>query len=301
MTNQGARPAYVLSQAWRMMRTSLWLTAVSSLTIALALTLVGLFATVLFNASVLMRELGQSLTLSVYLNENATAEQADAVRTKLEGHKGIKKVRALTRDQDRARNKKLLSKDLLEGLDEAAIPAQPMLEVEIDADLASRGDVEALLTWTQALRGVESVQDVEFGAEKLRLLFALVGIARSIGVVLTVVLLASAMFFVFSTIRLAVLSRRDEIEILSLVGATPSFIRLPFLAEGALQGLAGAVLAAVLLGLMHLELRSLVRDVYMLNVSWSLLPPGMVVWLVLGGPTVGVCASALSVGRYLRV
>jgi cell division transport system permease protein len=284
-----------------MMRTSLWLTAVSSLTIALALTLVGLFATVLFNASVLMRELGQSLTLSVYLNENATAEQADAVRTKLEGHKGIKKVRALTRDQDRARNKKLLSKDLLEGLDEAAIPAQPMLEVEIDADLASRGDVEALLTWTQALRGVESVQDVEFGAEKLRLLFALVGIARSIGVVLTVVLLASAMFFVFSTIRLAVLSRRDEIEILSLVGATPSFIRLPFLAEGALQGLAGAVLAAVLLGLMHLELRSLVRDVYMLNVSWSLLPPGMVVWLVLGGPTVGVCASALSVGRYLRV
>jgi cell division transport system permease protein len=189
----------------------------------------------------------------------------------------------------------------MQGLDEDAIPGQPVLEVDIDAKLASRGDVDALLQWTTALRGVQSVQDVEFGAEKLRLLFALVEIARTVGAVLTVVLLASAMFFVFSTIRLAVFSRRDEIEILTLVGATPLFVRLPFLVEGALQGLAGAALAMGLLGLLHMELQGLVRDIYMLEVNWSLLPPGMIVWLLLGGPAVGLTASALSVGRYLKV
>lgn len=298
---RGARPDYVLAQALQLLRGSPWLAAVSALTIALALTLVGLFASVMFNAGRLMHDLGQSLSLSVYLQDAATQEEIAAVRTKLEAHAGIKKVRVLTREQDRERNKRLLSPELLQGLDEASIPGQPVLEVDIDAELASRGDVDALVKWTQALKAVQSVEDVEFGAEKLRLLFALVEIARTIGVVLSVVLLSSAMFFVFSTVRLAVFSRRDEIEILTLVGATPGFVRLPFLVEGALQGLAGAALAAGLLGLLHLELRGLVRDVYMLNATWSLLPPGMVAWLVIGGPTVGLCASALSVGRYLKV
>lgn len=298
---RGAHPTYVLAQALQLLRGSPWLATVSALTIALALTLVGLFATVMFNAGKLMQDLGQSLALSVYLQESASEPDIAAVRTKLEGHEGIRKVKVLTREQDRERNKRLLSAELLQGLDEAAIPGQPVLEVEIDAALASRGDVDALVKWTQALKGVATVEDVEFGAEKLRLLFAMVEILRTIGIVLSGVLLASAMFFVFSTIRLAVFSRRDEIEILALVGATPGFIRLPFLVEGALQGLVGAALAAGLLGLLHIELRGLVRDVYMLNVAWSLLPPGMIAWLVVGGPAVGLAASALSVGRYLKL
>jgi len=299
--SRGARPTYVVAQAWQLVRGSPWLAAVSSLTVALTLTLIGLLAMVLFNANHLMRELGRNLTLSVYLAESAPVDHVASVRKQLEGKAGIKRIRTLSREEDRARNRRLLSPELLQGLDEAAIPGQPMLEVEIDAELASRGDVDELVAWTKQLKGVDSVEDVEFGAEKLRLLFALVEIARTIGLVLAVVLLASAMFFVFTTIRLAVFSRKDEIEVLSLVGATPGFIRLPFLVEGALQGLLGAAIAAGLLGLLHLELRSLVRDVYMLNVAWSLLPPGMVAWLVVGGPAVGLVASALSVGRYLKV
>ncbi len=298
---RGPRIGYVLRQSAQLVRGSPWLTAVSAVTIALALTLVGLFAMVLFNANHVLHDLGQSLSLSVYVKDTATQQDIATIETRLKQRHGVKALKTLTREQDRERNRKLLDKDLLEGLDESAIPGQPVIEVEIDADLASRGDVEELVTWTRAIQGVTSVEDVEFGAEKLRLLFAIVEIARTIGFVLSVVLLASAMFFVFSTIRLGVFSRRDEIEILSLVGATPGFVRVPFLVEGALQGLAGALVAMVLLGLLHLELRSLVRDVYMLNATWSLLPPSMVLWLLIGGPAVGLAASAMSVGRYLKV
>ena len=297
---RGPRLRYVLRQAWLLVGASPWLTAVSALTIALALTLVGLFAMVQFNASRLLRELGQSLTVQVYLKDGTPPPVAAQVEQRVRGRDGVRAVRALSREQDRARNRKLLDPELLQGLDEAAIPGQPVLEVEIEAELASRGDVEALVAWTKGLHGVDAVEDVAFGAEKLRLLFAGVEIARTIGFVLSVVLLASAMFFVFSTIRLSVFSRRDEIDILGLVGATPTFIRIPFLVEGVLQGLCGAVLATLLLGGLHLELRGLVRDVYMLNVPWSLLPPGMIAWLFVGGPAVGLVASALSVGRYLR-
>ena len=126
-------------------------------------------------------------------------------------------------------------------------------------------------------------------------------IVRSVGLVLSAVLLASAVFFVFSTVRLAVWGRRTEIEILSLMGATRGFIRGPFLIEGALQGLCGAGVAIAAVGLLHLELEGLVRDVYLLQVQPSLLPPGMVLWLLIGGPTLGLLASGLSVGRTLKV
>lgn len=294
------RIGYVLGQAMLLVRSSPWLTAVSSVTIALALTLVGLFAMVLFNANHLMRSLGESLTIPVYLHDTATKAEIATVEAQIRQRNGVKSVKFLTPQQDRDRNKASMTPELLDGLDEAAIPGQPVLEVELEADLASRGDVEELAKWAAGLKSVKSVDEVPTGAEKLRLLFALVEIARTVGLVLSVVLLASAMFFVFSTIRLGVFSRRDEIEILSLVGATPSFVRLPFLVEGALQGLVGALVAMILLGLLQLELRGLVRDVHLLNVSWSLMPAGMIVWLLLGGPAVGLTASALSVGRYLK-
>lgn len=297
---RGPRLGYVLRQSFLLVRASPWLTAVSALTIALALTLVGLFAMVLFNASRLLHDLGRSLTISVYLQEDATEADVHGLEARVRARPGVRAVRVLTPQQDRERNRKLLDPTLLQGLDEAAIPGQPVVEVDLDADLGSRGDVDDLVKWTKGLKSVQSVEDAEFGAEKLRLLFAGVEIARTIGLVLSVVLLASAMFFVFSTIRLGVFSRRDEIEILGLVGATPGFVRVPFLVEGALQGLCGAVIAMLLLGLLHLELRGLVRDVYMLNVSWSLLPPGMVAWLLAGGPAVGLTAAAVSVGRYLK-
>jgi cell division transport system permease protein len=297
---RGPRLGYVLRQSYLLVRASPWLTAVSALTIALALTLVGLFAMVLFNANRLLHDLGRSLTISVYLQEDASEAEVRTVESKVRARPGVRAVRVMTPQQDRERNKKLLDPQLLQGLDEAAIPGQPVVEVDLDADLGSRGDVDDLVKWTRGLKTVQSVEHAEFGAEKLRLLFAGVEIARTIGLVLSVVLLASAMFFVFSTIRLGVFSRRDEIEILGLVGATPGFVRVPFLVEGALQGLCGAVIAMLLLGLLHLELRGLVRDVYMLNVSLSLLPPGMIAWLLLGGPAVGLTAAAVSVGRYLK-
>jgi cell division transport system permease protein len=295
------QPVYFVTQALRLARTSPWLTTISVFTIAVALSLMGLFAMAFFNANEMIGDLGASLRISVYLDDDVGTPQIEALQMRIRAHPGVTALRAMTPQEDRQRNRRLLDPKLLDGLDEAAIPGQPVLELELDAALAARSDLDELMRWAQELEGVESVEDVQFGAEKLRLLFAIVEIVRTVGLVLSAVLMASAMFFVFVTIRLAVFSRRDEIEILHLVGATPRFIRLPFLLEGALQGLVGALVAMLFIGGLHLELRSLIRDFYMLNVGWSLLPPGMVLWLLIGGPAVGLLASGLSVGRYLKV
>ncbi|MEY3012927.1 MAG: hypothetical protein RIT45_1662 [Pseudomonadota bacterium] len=299
--NPIARGLYFVGAALRLMRGSPWLNVVSVLTIAVSLSLCGLFAMAFFNAHTLIRDLGASLTIQVYLADETAPERVHDIEARLRGHEGVRSVRSLSREADRERNRKLLDPALLEGLDEEAIPGQPVLELELDSALASRGDLERMVQWARQIETVESVEDVAFGAERLRLLFAVLEIVQSVGVVLSGVLLASAIFFVFSTVRLAIWSRRDEIEILALMGATRRFIRSPFLIEGALQGLLGAAVAIVAVGLLHLELEGLVRDVYLLNVQPSLLPPGMVMWLLVGGPALGLLASGLSLGRHLRV
>lgn len=295
------RVTYFLQQAVRLARTSPWLSTVSVLTLAVSLSLIGLLAMVLFTANTLIEELGERLTISVYVVDGTPKERMTEIETRLRAHPGVRAVRALSREEDRERNRKLLDPALLAGLDEEAIPGQPMLELELNSGLASRGDLDALIAWAKKTREVESVEDVEFGAEKLRLLFAVVEILRTVGLVLAAVMLASALFFIFSTVRLGVFSRRAEIEVLSLMGATPRFIRAPFLIEGALQGLLGALVAMAFIWLLHQELQGLVRDIYRINLEASLLPPGMVLWLLIGGPTLGLLASGVSVGRHLRV
>ncbi len=295
------RISYFLQQAFRLARTSPWLSVVSVLTLAVSLSLIGLLATVLFAANGLIDELGARLTISVYVADGTPKDRMTEIETRLRAHPGVRAVRALSREADRERNRKLLDPELLAGLDEEAIPGQPMLELELDSGLASRGDLDTLIAWAKKTREVESVEDVEFGAEKLRLLFAAVEILRTVGLVLAAVMLASALFFVFSTVRLGVFSRRQEIEVLSLMGATPRFIRAPFLIEGALQGLLGSLVAMAFIWLLHLELQSLVRDMYRINMDASLLPPSMVLWLLVSGPALGLLASGVSVGRHLRV
>jgi len=292
---------YFVEAALRLMRGSPWLNAVSALTIAASLSLCGLFAMAFFNAHTLIDDLGRALTIQVFLDPDTPEERVGQIEARLREHEGVRRVQALSSEADRERNRKLLDPKLLEGLDDEAIPGQPVLALELDSALASRADLEALVSWARQIEAVEAVEDVAFGAERLRLLFAVLEIVRSVGVVLSIVLLASALFFVFATVRLAVWGRTSEIEVLSLMGATPHFIRAPFLIEGALQGLAGALVAIVAVGLLHLELEGLVRDVYLLQVQPSLLPPGMLLWLLVGGPLLGISASALSLGRALKV
>lgn len=299
--NPLGRAMYFLEQALRLARSAPWLTFVSVLTMAVSLSLIGLFAMALFSAGEMVREIGGSLTVSIYVEPGASQARLDGIEAQVRGHKRVTAVRVLTREMDRERNRNLLDSKLLEGLDEEAIPGQPVVEVTLDSALSSRSDLEELTGWAQRIRGVEAVEDVEFGAERLQLLFSIVEIVRTVGLLLSLVLLASALFFVFSTIRLAVFSRKEDIEILALVGATPTFIRLPFFIEGALQGLIGALVAMMFCGFLHLELEALVRDAYGINLTWSLLPPGMIAWLLLGGPLLGLAASGMSVGRYLKI
>jgi cell division transport system permease protein len=123
------------------------------------------------------------------------------------------------------------------------LPSNPLPD-SIEVRVTSAGDVR---TVAEALRRVRGVDEVAYGAPVVERLISLTRAVRLVGVLIAGLLAAAALLIIVNTIRLTIAARRAEIEIMTLVGATPSFVRGPFLLEGVLQGLGAALLATIVL------------------------------------------------------
>jgi cell division transport system permease protein len=144
---------------------------------------------------------------------------------------------------------------------------------------------------------------VDDAAEWLARLETLLGRARAVGSALLLVLAAAVAVLVSGTLRLAIYARRDEIEIMKLVGATDSHVAAPFLVEGLILGLAGALLAVLVLAAAAGALLPRLAAALPLAGSLSradVLPGSLVAALLAGGTALGGVASALSLRRFLR-
>jgi cell division transport system permease protein len=295
------RLSYFFRETLRNVRHSFFLTAVSICTIAVALILIGFFGYVLINAGRLIDEVGKDLRVTVYLEPGVTNEEAEQVRAVVAESEDVESVTLLSAAEDRARNRALLSDDLIAGLDEESIPGSPSLDVVLTRARRTKDDFDRIGAWLGSLGRVEHVDDIHFGAENFRIVFSLIEILRLVGLIVSGVILFAATFFVFSTIKLAVYARRDEIEVLKLVGATDRFIKIPFYLEGLLQGFIGSLVALFIVGFIHVKVQEFVREEQAINLRLDLLPPGMVVWFLAGGVLLGLAGSVFSVGRHLKV
>lgn len=287
-------------EAWKNIGAAPLLSLVAVLTIAVSLILVGFFLFVMVNANEMLDGIARDLRITVYLAEEATPEQIEALRDEITRRDEVATVSFLTAEEDRERNIALLSPELLEGLDAEAIPGQRAIVVQLEPRQRDKDDFARIAAWLQELSGVATVQDLQFGADKIRILFAVMDLVRITGLIICTIVLAAAVFFTFSTIKLAVYARREEIEVLRLVGATDGFIRAPFYIEGALAGLLGSLVAWLIVAFIHARLIAFVEEEHFLNLTVDLMPVEMIVWLLLGGVSLGLAGSALSVGRYLR-
>ncbi len=294
------RILYFLRESFKNVRYSLFLNIVSVFTIAVSLVLVGFFAFLLLNAGRFLDEVAQDLRISVYLNDDITPEQIDALALELRRKPEVEEIEVVTRAEDRRRSMALLSPMLLEGLDEQSIPAQASIEIGLKKRSLRRADIEEVDQWLRQITEVDAVDDALFGADQLRVLHAGIDLIQTAGLIVSMIILLAAVFFTFSTIKLAVYARQQEIEILRLVGATHRFIRVPFYLEGILQGLVGSLVALAILATMRNQVNSFVREVHLLNLEFELLPSHTLLLFVAGGVLLGFLGSALSISRYLR-
>jgi cell division transport system permease protein len=238
--------------ALRGLRSSPVTSATAVATIGVSLVLVGAFTLLLGNMEDLLERFGEDLHVTAYLEVGLGADAQRALVERVATVEGVAEVRVVSPEEalERFRAGVGHGASLLEGLDENPLPASLEITLEV-----ARRTPEGLRVVVESLDGLPGIAELASGREWVEGYLRAVALVRGIGIGLGVILALATLLIVANTIRLAVLARRDEIEILALVGASRAFVAIPFLLEGLVQGaLGGAAALAVLLGLFHLVL-----------------------------------------------
>ena len=264
----------------------------STATIALALFVLGGFLIVTANLERLGAEWSSSAEMSVYLKDEVTDEERRAIERALAPSDIVASQEYVSKETALARFKETFS-DLagsLETLGDNPLPAS--YEVRLKPGPAAEAGVESL---GAQLRETAGVADVRYDRQWLGRLMSAISIIRGVGLVMGAVLTVAAALTVASVVRLALHARREEIEIMQLVGAPPAYIRGPFVMEGVIQGGVGALVALVALAVAFFSLRGsyltpLAAAVNLTTIDF--LPAELAVLLVVGGMLVG-CIGGL--------
>ena len=264
----------------------------STITIALALFVLGGFLAVTANLQRLGAEWSDSAELSVYLKDDVTPEQRQALEAALVPGDVVASREYVSKAEALTRFKKTFG-DLAAAMDGAGDnPLPASLEVRLRPGPGASAAVDAL---GNQLRQMPGVADVRFDRQWLNRVMSAITIIRGVGLVLGAILTIAAALTVANVVRLALYARRDELEIMQLVGAPQAFINGPFVMEGVLQGGVGALLALTALGAAFLALRGryltpLASAMNMTSIHF--LPLELCIMLVVGGMAVG-CLGGL--------
>jgi cell division transport system permease protein len=284
--------ANALVNAWRH-RT---MTLATVLIVSLMMTTLGLFLVADNALAIMVRSMSEKVNLIIYLKDEAVPSEVLALRQELEQDPHITAVIYITKEQalERLRIQLQDKPDLL----------QTMLGNPLPASLEVRGDdPDYLLGLADQLRLKPVVEDVDFHQDVVQRLITITTAVRIVSTAMIVGLAAVTLFVVGSTIRLTVHARRNEIEILRLMGASDNFIRGPFLLEGALFGLIGATVSCVVVIAAYASLRDVLHSlITFLSVPLDVGYLGrLILFLLLFGTFIGVLGSYLSVRRFLTL
>jgi len=233
---------YFARTTWRGLRSSPVTTAVAILTIAVSLVLVGAFDLLLRNMEDLLDDFGRDLHVTAYLEEDLPDAEAARIAAVLLTVEGVESVNPVSKEEALARFKDGMGADLLDGLEGNPLPAS--IEIQL---LPERRTPEGMRIVVDSIRGLPGIGDLGSGQDWVEGYLRALAVVRGIGVGLTFILAFAALLIVTNTIRLAVFARRDELDILRLVGASRAFTNTPFVAEGIAQGAMGGTLAVLLL------------------------------------------------------
>jgi cell division transport system permease protein len=298
MSRWVARLRYFVSDAVDEWRFSPGVNFVAAATLAFALFIAGLALLVLSNVAGVLAAAEDEAPVQVFLRDDATTESRAAIETRLHAVPGVTDVRFVDKDEALRRFRASFG-DLGEmAADLETNPLPSSYEAFVPSGAQGAAVADAAVTALSGQPGVEEVRHDRAWREKVD---ALVHVARSGGAGLAVIVFAAVALVMANVLRLAVHARRDEIEIMLLVGATPSFVRGPFLVAGMLQGL-GAALGSL----------ALVEGIRRAALAWSGSDQGVLLRLAAGNPLdlrmalvltgvgllVGLTGSYLAVRRF---
>ena len=299
-----ARIAYAFREMWASFRRNLTLTIAAILTSAIALLLVGTTLLIQRSFDNLLVQWKGDVALIVFVRSDATPEQIALIAESIRSAPTIidvEKLQYLDKTQTYEEAKRIFAGDpvTLSLLTPENIPSEFKV-VPITQDPA------LVRSLSEQYRSLPGVEDVALAEDEFEVISTLSRFVRTVTLVMSLVLLFVAVGLIWNTIRTAMFARRREIEVMKLVGATNWFIRIPFMLEGLLQGLIGAVLSCGGLWVLNSAWTSGVAGFKPGTGISSLVVPsgylsGVMILILLIGALAGAIGSAIAASRFLDV
>ncbi len=286
---------FSLSRAWQ----GFWRNAVMSLaataTMVLMLLLLAGFWIIQTGLLAGLQFTEQKVEVVAYLQTNATDTQVTDLQNRLKAMPEVASVAYVSRDEALVRFRASMAaqgrEDLTRYLDNNPLYASIEVKMVNPSQIRVVGD---------ALRGDPSVRNVINIEDLVERVLTVTSILRTAGTVVLVIVGVIALFIIINTIRLAVLARAEEIEVMRLVGASDAFIRWPFVFEGAFVGFLGSVVTLAILLAVADPLSAFMADFFrVLPLQFGLLTRDLVTLVMGAGVGLGILGSWVSVRTYL--
>ncbi len=288
---------YILGETLKGLYRNRWMCITSTGVVMVTLLMLGLFMLVNLNVRHITETVKEQVEMVVYIDEEADRATIEELGRQIQGHRDVAGVEYISSEEHMGRLQQQLG-GMLEGYDSTLDnPLLASFEVRTE-------DPEAVVSLADEFEAYPGVAAVFYGQGYVENLFEVTRVIQVIGLALMVGLAITAVFLISHTIKLTVMMRKREITIMKYVGATNWFIRWPFLLEGLLMGLVGAILP---LGFLNYMYGSSIEWVAANELMFiNLLPLQTVmgelaVYLIPLGTGLGILGSMLSMGRFLRV
>lgn len=278
---------YAFREAIRGLARAPLLGALSVTTIAFSLFAFGLFGLVALNIRQTLAQVEERVEIRAFVIDGTPIEATTAMLGDVQAFPEVEDAVLVTPAEALERARRELE-EFADVYESAMLPAS--IDVRMKEGFR---DPDHVRTIADRLRTYPFVDDVRYGEDWVEKLYRMRTIAGVASTVLGVAFAAVAMIIIGATIRMTVLARSKEIEIMRLVGATNAFIRRPFLIEGFLKGTAGGIVALLFTYVAHQALTRWLFSAAFFDVKLSLLG-------IAGGALLGLVGSAIAVGRHLR-
>jgi cell division transport system permease protein len=292
---------YFVERAFINIRQNLLVTLLTIGTITLAFLILSLALLIYVNLERVTESWSDRVQVTAYFTEDLSPGDLATLKTKIKALEGTSDIQYISKDEALKRFYGRLKgqESLLEGVSAEILPSS--LEIHLKKD--SR-DSTSISRYVERLKKIPMITEVQYGEEWVKRFSHFMNLIRFAGILVAGFIVLAVVFIVANTIKLTIYARKDELELMGLVGATRLFIKVPYLIEGVVQGVVGAVLAILtLLGvyLAFLNNADFFFSFSTMEAGLLFLPVTYLVALVLGGAALGFLGSLASLKRFISL
>lgn len=228
---------YFLKEGFSGLKKNLLMTVASIIAVAACISIMSFSYCVVSNLQYMLDQMEDSIGISVFLKGDLTSEDIENMKTTISGLDHVTNVTYISPADalDQLKEQWGADEDIFIGLDDTNNPLSHSFQVELD-------QIESQDAVLAELQKIEGVDKVEYGRSLSEMLMSVSNVFQVAGILVMLVLGVISVMIIINTIRISVMNRRVEINIMKYVGATDWFIRWPFIIEGIIIGLIGAIL-----------------------------------------------------------